>query len=469
MTSVVDAILSLSGAPAYAIVGLLAFLEAAVFVGLVLPGETALVLGGVLASQARLNLPVLLAVAVAAAIAGDSVGYEVGRRGGPALKASRLGRMVGDERWSRGEAFLERRGGPAVMLGRWVGLLRALVPAIAGMAGMPYRRFLAYNAAGGTVWAVVVVLLGYAAGSSFRHVQAYLGRASMLLLAVLVAGALVALAARYLAHHREKALAAARRLRATPPVRAAETSVAAALDGVARRAGRAPAVGTGLGAALLAISVLAVAFAALFDSVLEGDGIAALDRPVLRWLAAHRDGEMTVAMELLTSLGGPVVLPLIAAAGALLLSWRARSWTAAAVVALTATGSGVITLAGKHLVGRQRPALEYSVTGDGGFSFPSGHALNSLAILGVLAVLLARTMHSWSRRVWTLTCAAVVIGLIGLSRLYLGVHWLTDVLAAWLLGGLWLTTVIVVWQFAGVHRLQGDRVEVGQRPSGASG
>ncbi|TBR17931.1 MAG: DedA family protein, partial [Chitinophagaceae bacterium] len=133
MSRVVDAVLSLSGLPAYALVGLLAAGEAAAFVGLFLPGEAALLLGGVLASQGRVSLPIMIAVAVVAAIVGDSIGYEIGRRGGPALKRSRLGRVVGPERWAKGEAFLERRGGPAVFFGRWVGLLRALVPSLAGM------------------------------------------------------------------------------------------------------------------------------------------------------------------------------------------------------------------------------------------------------------------------------------------------------------------------------------------------
>ena len=149
MSKVVDAVLWLSGLPAYGLVGLLAAGEAAAFVGLFLPGEAALLLGGVLASQGRVSLPVMIAVAVVAAIVGDSIGYEIGRRGGPAFKRSRLGRMVGPERWAKGEAFLQGRGGPAVLLGRWVGVLRALVPCLAGMGRMPYRRFLAWNALGG--------------------------------------------------------------------------------------------------------------------------------------------------------------------------------------------------------------------------------------------------------------------------------------------------------------------------------
>lgn len=185
-------VLNLSGPPAYALVALLAGGEAAILLGLLLPGETALLLGGVLASGGRVRLTTMLLVAVVAVIVGDSIGYELGRRGGPRLRRSRLGGRVGEARWVRGEQFLVRRGGPAVLLGRWVGVLRALVPALAGMARMPYRQFLAWNALGGAVFAGTVVLAGYAAGNQYARVAHLLGGGGLLLLSGLIAVALVA-------------------------------------------------------------------------------------------------------------------------------------------------------------------------------------------------------------------------------------------------------------------------------------
>ena len=170
----------------YAVAGALVFGEAAVFIGLIIPGETALLLTGALAGTGRLSLWILAVLAVLAAVSGDSVGYEVGRRLGPRLTQSRAGRFVGERRWARAEAAMARRGGWAVLLGRWVGVLRALMPAIAGMTRMPYRRFLLFNAIGGTLWALAVVVAGYLAGASWERVQTYLGDAGGIVAAVLV-------------------------------------------------------------------------------------------------------------------------------------------------------------------------------------------------------------------------------------------------------------------------------------------
>ncbi|MDT4993285.1 MAG: rane-associated protein [Actinoplanes sp.] len=187
MTQVVNVVMSVPAWAVYLIVGLLAFGESAAFVGLVLPGETALLLGGVLAGTGRISLPAILAVAIVAAVGGDSVGYEIGRWGGRAIRASRAGQFVGEPRWTRAETFVRRRGGWAVFLGRWIGLMRALVPALAGMTRMPYRRFLLFNAMGGIVWSIAVVLGGYFAAASWQRWQGLAGTIGVVLLCLTVA------------------------------------------------------------------------------------------------------------------------------------------------------------------------------------------------------------------------------------------------------------------------------------------
>lgn len=168
---------------AYVVIGALVMAEAALFVGFVLPGETAVLLGGALASTGRLSVLVLAAVVILAAIVGDSIGYEVGRRFGPRLLEVRLlARHRGRLDSVRGR--LRDRGGPTVVLGRFTAFLRAVTPALCGMSGMPYRRFLAWNAAGGLLWGAAVVVAGYLAGQSYQLVERGLGGVGAALLAV---------------------------------------------------------------------------------------------------------------------------------------------------------------------------------------------------------------------------------------------------------------------------------------------
>lgn len=191
MKSLVDPILHLAPIWVYLVIGLLVFAEDALFVGFVIPGETAAVIGGVVASQGRVQIGVVVAIVICGAIIGDTVGYEVGRHVGPRiLRVSLLEKR--HKRLDDAQAFLRRRGGTAVFLGRFVAFFRAVMPALAGISRMPYRRFLAFNAAGGIVWGTSFVLVGYLAGNSYDAVQKYVGRGSAIFVALIAIGALIA-------------------------------------------------------------------------------------------------------------------------------------------------------------------------------------------------------------------------------------------------------------------------------------
>jgi membrane-associated protein len=174
------------GAWLYLIAGALCFAEAAILVGMVLPGETALLVAGVFCAHHKLNLWVMIVVAVLSAIAGDSVGFQFGKRYGPALRRSRLGHWVGEHRWSMVDGFLHKHGGKAVLIGRLTALFRALIPSMAGMGGMRYRTFLLWNVIGGLIWAPGCVLLGYGFSKSLDVVGKALTWAPLAILAVVI-------------------------------------------------------------------------------------------------------------------------------------------------------------------------------------------------------------------------------------------------------------------------------------------
>src|SRR4051812_10934480 len=173
----------------YALVGGLAFLETGAFVGLVAPGETAIVLGGVVAAEGGVSLPVILLVAWAAAAAGDLASYLLGRRLGRRFLVAHGSRVgVTSDRLARVDAFFAHHGGKAILIGRFIGLVRAVAPFSAGASGLPLRGFLPWSLLGTAVWASAFTLLGYAFHESFSAAAGVLSHAAFGLALLAAAG-----------------------------------------------------------------------------------------------------------------------------------------------------------------------------------------------------------------------------------------------------------------------------------------
>jgi membrane protein DedA with SNARE-associated domain len=185
------------GAWFYLIAAFCCYAEAAFLAGLIFPAEAALLVAGVFCERDVLSLPWMIVIAFVCAVAGDSTGYEFGRKFGPGLRSSKLGQRIGEKRWLIVDEFLHRHGGKAVFFGRLTALLRAMVPSMAGMSRMPYKTFLFWNVLGGAVWAPGSVLLGYAFSTSLGTVSRTMTGAPFVLL-VIVGGVA------YLIHRRSK-------------------------------------------------------------------------------------------------------------------------------------------------------------------------------------------------------------------------------------------------------------------------
>jgi undecaprenyl-diphosphatase len=186
ISSVADAIL---GMPAWLVL-LVAFsmpaLESSAFFGFVFPGEVALVVAGVVAGQGRVSVALVILAGVLGAVLGDAIGYFVGRRWGPALLARLPERFFPPERIDRASTYLAERGGKAVFVGRFTATLRVLIPGLAGMSGMPYRKFALANVSSACGWGVLSVLLGYWGGNSWRQLSGTVGHAALLGIGALV-------------------------------------------------------------------------------------------------------------------------------------------------------------------------------------------------------------------------------------------------------------------------------------------
>ncbi|GAB7189455.1 hypothetical protein NUM3379_01610 [Kineococcus sp. NUM-3379] len=194
---------------------------------------------------------------------------------------------------------------------------------------------------------------------------------------------------------------------------------------------------------LLASAVLSALAGEVYEEVVEADGVARLDRPVLDLVLRHRSPALDTAVTAFTDIGGTTGMPVLACAVALGLSALWRRWSPLVLLVVTMLGSLTLTVAGKAAVGRVRPPLSEAVPPlEHSASFPSGHSLNATAFAGIVAYLLLRRLRRRWARMLTVVLAVGSATAMGLSRVYLGHHWLTDVLVAWVLGLAWLSVTI---------------------------
>lgn len=216
-----------------------------------------------------------------------------------------------------------------------------------------------------------------------------------------------------------------------------------------------------VGAAL----VLAFSWAGgeVYESVVEHDAVASLDQPVLTWAVSARTPALDGAVTAFTNVGGGVIAPIVAAVATAALTFWMRHWRPLVLIPAAAVGSLLVTLFGKQLTGRARPPLALAVPPyEHTPSFPSGHTLNATVLAGIIAYLVCLQVRRLWIRVVAIAAAGAYAFAIGLSRVFLGHHWLTDVVAAWFLGLAWLTIVIVAHRVFHAVRLS----RAAARPAG---
>ena len=183
----------------YALVGVLAFLETGAFVGLVFPGETAVILGGAVAGQGETSIVITIAIVWFCAWAGDTTSFWIGRRLGRGFVLRHGPKVrISHERFEQVEAYFGRHGGKTILIGRFIGLVRALAPFIAGSSGMPYRAFVPYSVLGTGLWAAAFSLLGYALSHSIDRATEIAGKGALVFAIVVGVVVAIVVASRYL-------------------------------------------------------------------------------------------------------------------------------------------------------------------------------------------------------------------------------------------------------------------------------
>ncbi|WP_020677583.1 bifunctional DedA family/phosphatase PAP2 family protein [Geopsychrobacter electrodiphilus] len=403
----------------YLAIFLISLSESLALVGLLVPGTVMMVGIGALAGSGAISLKITLLAAMAGAISGDGLSYWLGHHYHQGIKELWPFRKH-PQLLQRGEEFFHKHGGKSVLFGRFVGPVRPVIPVIAGMLDMPVRRFLLVNILSAIGWAFAYILPGVILGSSLTLVGAVSTRLSLLLLML---GLLLWLTFWLTRKGFE-------------------------------RLGRLGAKGERLLPLLCIALLLAVwLFAGVLEDLITFDPLVQADQAIYHWLQSLRSPWGDQFFVALTELGDALVLfPLVLTVLAVLLFHRRFRdvwyWLAA-----VAGGVGLVQLF-KWTLHRPRPIDIYS--GVSSWGFPSGHSTMSVVFYGFLALLLARSFAPRWR--WTPFGAAIGVSLlIALSRIYLGAHWLSDVVGGMALGWSWVILL-------GIFYLRGAKTSVPMRP-----
>jgi undecaprenyl-diphosphatase len=410
--------------------------------GVPLPGETILLASGLLAQQGHIDVGDAIVFGSLGAVVGDQIGYWVGREGGRpfVLKWGRYVRITPD-RLERAERFFERHGGKAVFLARFFAGLRVFGALVAGISRMRWGIFVVYNALGGAVWATAAVLVGYLVGGSLNLVERWLGRATLVLAALLAVVVGFYLAYRWAANNRARLVRCGEVALSYPPVARLRERYDRELAWMLRRLTPGQYLGLHLTAGLVAAAGCLWLFGGLAEDLLTGDPIVRFDRSTAAYLHSIATPPLTTLFLVVTALGSLETVALLGVIVAAVLAWR-RRWLYLGTWITAVAGSAALNHLLKGLFARPRPFFEHPLLVETSYSFPSGHAMESFVLYGMLAYFAVLALESWRARTAVVFGAALLVLLIGFSRMYLGVHYFSDVVAGYAAGGVWLSTLI---------------------------
>jgi undecaprenyl-diphosphatase len=447
----------------YLVVGLLAFLETGAFLGFIAPGETAVIVGGLVAGQGQISLLVLIAIVWTACVLGDLTAFEIGRRLGRGwlLKyGTRL--QITEERLQTVESFMAKRGAVFIVFGRFLGLVRPLIPFTAGASRMPLRRFLPYDILAAGLWSITFCVLGYLFWRSIDQLTTYVSRGLFAFgtLVVVIGGIVVLIHLR----RSEEARAKVRDwidehdeepfwkhvAKIARPVWHVLLSPAAKVADMAARFTADRVTPGNLGLELTTLLMLALIGS--FNFFLIGDAILNNPYPRIdRWaadIAERLSNDMVIDIaRVVTDIGSSYVTGALVLVAAVFAAVR-RRWIDVGTLAIGWIVVWIAVQTTKLAYDRERPPAALVDTFNA--AYPSGHMAYAISLIAV-ATVLVRGGVGWAVRIGLVTIAIVLAAVVGVTRVYLRAHYLTDVL-----GGAALA--IAIWSIVGVFALFAGRV-----------
>lgn len=452
----------------YVVAFLFAFMESVALIGGFIPGSTAIILLGFMTANGYLSPVWLCVYVVAGAVLGDSLSYWLGTKGthffkdeNKILKASHL---------EMGKAFFNKHGDKSIFLGRFVGIIRAMIPFAAGLAKMNKGKFIFWNVFSGLVWGISHVYLGYFFGGALKAIEAVSKRLSIFILLLVIVFIVIWFMVKLskpvfsFLHTKFKGLISF--LISTKIGRRVVEDYPGASDFVAGRFVRKDFYGWTLTVLMTTVSLFVLFFALVADGVLDNQTLVSLDQRVSGFLYYFRDPAI-ITVSFWLSLFGNIYIVVFTSLVfiTLLLYWKKRNYVLPFVFSIVS--SSVMIGAIKLIVDRPRPGGVLPAYREAMASFPSGHSAIAIALYGYIFYIISRYLLRKNRNYqfvfWTFLLTVFVF-LMGFCRVYLGVHYFSDVLGGYLLGGLALTIAIALTEWNDVkksfwNKILGDSID----------
>lgn len=420
--------------------------ESLPFIGLIVPGTILLGFFGFLSAQGYLDIGDLIWFATIGAILGDSISYYLGTKGtrffsdeNTILKQSYL---------QKGEKFFKKYGNKSIFLGRFIGPLRPIVPFIAGLSSMDKKIFVFWNVISAVLWSVTFLFLGYFFGSALPIIGVWSTRAGIFLVLLFLSTVLIRIIVRkskqFFILLGSITLSVQEAIITNPDVKKFINKHLSFFKFLQKRFDKKKF--TGLPLTFLGISFVYIFSLALgiIEDIITSDQIVFVDVRVANLLPVFRNALLIKTFFWITLLGNwQIVVVFAVIASCIFIIWKKKSYVLS--LWITLAGSELFVFLGKLAFRRPRP--DVAVYTENSFSFPSGHAAIAAAFYGFITYILFRSATLWRSKINILFFGLIIIFAIGFSRLYLGVHFLSDVWGGYLLGLLWLIIGVSIFEW----------------------
>lgn len=426
----------------YWIAFLVAFLDTTLVISLIIPGSFILFLLGILSATGHFDIHVLIGFSIAGGILSDSLNYYQGKRYGNRWQQqrSRLLKLVDMDQT---RLFAQKNGLKGLFLGRFIPGTKEKTAFIAGSSDISKIGFMFCDFSGAIAWVLICLLSGYFFAHSANLAELWLSRAglfipfaSALLFLILILKWMIIKKGEQLLHITHSVLHALKIMVIKNKIIVSWAKERPHLIAfLTARTDNSVFTGRPLSIFILAFIYVTALFAGIVEDFITSDAITAADIRIAYLFYLFRNDTLTNIFTWITLLGKLEIITVVVLTSIVILFiWHKKYLIYPFLV--STCGSLLFTWLGKLAFQRDRP--EYAVYLENSFSFPSGHATIAVAIYGFLGYLVIRSRHDWSHKVNLFFATAMLALLIGFSRVYLGVHYISDIWSGYLVGAMWL-------------------------------